>query len=45
LGKTIEAMKRASVDTVHGGRANERLREAETLIEELHDAAPAASIA
>jgi serine/threonine protein kinase len=29
FGKTIEAMKRASVDVVHGQRARERLREAE----------------
>ncbi len=37
LGRTIEAMKRASVDTVHGDRANERLREAERLLEELQN--------
>lgn len=29
FGKTIESMKRASVDVVHGQRARERLREAE----------------
>lgn len=45
LGKTIEAMKRASVDTVHGDRANERLREAEGLIDELHHSTAAAAIA
>jgi serine/threonine protein kinase len=37
FGKAIEVMKRASVDTVHGERATERLREAEGLIEDLHN--------
>ncbi|MFC4311702.1 protein kinase [Steroidobacter flavus] len=39
LGKTIESMKRASVDTAHGGRAKERLREAELQLEELRNPA------
>jgi tetratricopeptide (TPR) repeat protein len=33
--KAIESMKLASVDVVHGGRARERLREAEGLMEGL----------
>lgn len=35
LGQAIDAMKRASVDTVHGERAKVRLREAEVALEEL----------
>lgn len=37
FGKAIEAMKRASVDVVHGGRARERLREAENSVDGLRN--------